>query len=147
MIVSASPTGRFGREYYCTAEMNWPEACAAGRAEGPVAPDGHPQRMACEAQFMEQPCPMFSEHDPQGHWSFDPWFVIDSVNQNHPKNVEAGCGTQFEDHPSWVKRPHRGRLYIQEGMWWMATVHGDLKIKACMAGGTICGVSTFRVDQ
>ena len=143
MIVGSTPKGCFGKEYYASAEMNWPEAAAAGRTCGPVAREGHPQRVACEAQFMEQPCPTYSTTQALGHISFDPWFVIDGVNQNHPKNVAAGCGKQFEDHESWIKEGQ----YIQSGMWLRATVHGDTKVMACMSNGTICGVSKFRVDN
>ena len=143
MIAGSTPKGRFGTAYYCTDEADWPEACAAGRTSGPVAREGHPQRVACEAQFMEQPCPTYSAHDAYTHISFDPWFMIGGVNQNHPKNVAAGCGKQFEDHESWVKEG----AYVQSGMWLRATVHGNTKVKACMANGTICGVSSFRVDN
>ena len=149
MIVTGTPIADFGPEYYCTEEMNWPEACAAGQVRGPVAPDGHPQRLACEQHFNEQPCPTYAAYDADGHISFDPWFALgpDKINQNHPKNVAAGCGEQFVDHESWVKELHDGHWYVQSGMWNVATVHGNTKVMGCIANGLVCGVSKFRVDN
>ena len=58
----ATPLGCFGRDYYCTTGpegMNWPEACAEGKRCGPVAPLGHPQRVACERVFLGADCPVW----------------------------------------------------------------------------------------
>lgn len=109
-----------GTLYYCQEGL-WPERCAQGRRDGPVAPPGHPKRGACENQFYEQKCARFS-YTSSTHMSFDPWIVLDSQNQNHPRNVrECGQG-QFESHESW-KKDNQG--YIKEGQWAWATAHGD----------------------
>jgi hypothetical protein len=114
-----------GENYYCQPGL-WPEACAANRRGGPVAPPGHPLRGACENQFYEQWCARFS-YSSTTHMSFDPWIVLDSENQNHPRNVrECGQG-QFETHPSWLKDD---RGYIKEGQWAWATAHGDGRVCA-----------------
>lgn len=141
--VSATPTAAFGREYYCTAEMNWPEACAAGRNFGPVAPDGHPERLACERQFLQQNCPTFvmAECVGTGNWcpiTFDPWYVIGGVNQNHPRNVEAGCNGA-----DWVRDEGGG---IVQGMFWLATAHGKGYIQACNKGKVVCTKAKFLTD-
>jgi len=141
--VSATPRGEFGVDYYCQPDMNWPEACAAMKSFGPVAPDGHPQRMACEAQFLGQPCPTFSmgtcgdtpEYCPV---TFDPFYVIGGENQNHPVNVAAGC-----DGADWEKVGG----HVVRGMFWLATAHGRGTIKACNKGGTVCTESRFEVDH
>jgi len=115
-----------------------------------VAPDGHPQRLACEQQFLEGCGPLFEMAECTGTPSqcpvaFDPWYVIDGVNQNHPNNVEAGCGGQFTDHVSWVKIGGVGMPI--SGQMWRSSAHGKGKIKACNAAGTVCGVSSFEVDH
>lgn len=142
--ISATPQAQFGQEYYCTQEMNWPEACAAGRVFGPVAPDGHPQRMACEAQFLEQPCPTFQMAECKGTpqqcpVSFDPYYVINGVNQNHPNNVAAGCNGD-----DWVTQPGGGVL---RGMFWTASAHGRGTIRACSKDEVVCTTSSFIVDH
>lgn len=119
-----------GQPYYCQPGL-WPEACVAGRRGGPPAPDGHPNRPACEAHFFQQPCATFSFQSNE-HMSYDPWISIDGVNQNHPRNVRV-CGQgQFETHPSWVKEPYGpgGHLYIVKGQWSWATAHGNGKVCA-----------------
>jgi hypothetical protein len=123
--MGATPLGAFGREYYCQDGL-WPEACQAGRSFGPVAPDGHPDRVACEKQFLELDCPYFSYRS-QEHMSFDPWIALNGVNQNHPRNVAQGCGTQFQDHPSVIKDSN-GRP--QAGQWSWATAHGNGQVCA-----------------
>ena len=147
--VSGTPFGRFGKEYYCSAEMNWPEACASGKIQGPVAPDGHPQRLACEKVFLGQNCPTFSMAQCTGTGAqcpitFDPFYVQGGVNQNHPANVAAGCGGQFTDDPSWVK-DNDG--HIISGQFWMSMPSGKGYIKACDSTGTVCGVSNYEIDQ
>jgi hypothetical protein len=118
--IGATPTARFGTEYYCQEGL-WPEACAAGRRYGPVTPDGHPDRIACEKQFLELDCAHFT-NESSGHFSFDPWISMAGINQNHPRNVES-CGQgQFETHSSWVKD---GGGYIQGGQWSWATAHAE----------------------
>jgi hypothetical protein len=117
-----------GEPYYCQEGL-WPEACAAGRRGGPPAPDGHPNRVACEKQFLELDCPYMSFESEQ-HMSYDPWVSINGVNQNHPRNVLHGCGRQFEDHPSWVKEPYGGKQYIVAGQFYWATAHGNGKVCA-----------------
>ncbi len=119
-----------GRLYYCQPGL-WPEACAAGRRGGPVAPPGHPKKVACEAQFYQRPCAMFSLKSSK-HMSYDPWYVIGGVNQNHPRNVRV-CGQgQFETHPSWVKEDYRGHLYVVAGEWSIASAHTTRE------GGEVC---------
>ena len=131
--MGATARGAFGREYYCLEEVAWPEACAAGRSFGPVAPDGHPDRPAMEAVFMGQACARFSFQSDE-HMSFDPWIVTGSprVNQNHPRNVRV-CGQgQFETHPSWTRDANG---YIQSGQWSWATAHGNGRVCAEAADG------------
>jgi len=148
MNVSATPRGQFGRAYYCSEDMNWPEACAEGRVFGPVAPDGHPQRVACEQHFLGACGPHWTMAVCTGSGNqcpitFDPFYVIDGVNQNHPRNVASGCGEQFKDHPSWAKQDG----HIVAGNFWIASAHGKGYVKACDATGTICGVSNFEVNH
>lgn len=142
--VSATPRGEFGSDYYCQPEMGWPEACASMKHFGPVAPDGHPQRMACEAVFLGQPCPTFSMatcgSSAPGACpvTFDPFYVVDGINQNHPVNVAAGCNGA-----DWQKVGG----HVVEGMFWLATAHGRGTIKACNAGAKVCTESRFEVDH
>jgi hypothetical protein len=75
--------------------------------------------------------------------TFDPFYVIGGVNQNHPANVAAGCGEQFVDDPSWVKVDG----FLLQGMFWTATAHGKGKIRACNADETVCTDSSFEVDH
>jgi hypothetical protein len=133
----ATPWGCFGKEYYCQPGL-WPEACAEGRTCGPVAPDGHPKRVACERQFLELDCPQFTGESAQ-HYSFDPWISLNGVNQNHPRNIEV-CGQgKFETDESWVKEPHGGHFYIVAGQWSWATAHATpgavMKVCASAKGG------------
>lgn len=142
--ISGTPVACFGRDYYCQPDMDWPEACAGPPCPGPVAPEGHPQRVACEAQFLEQPCPTFAQDHCTGSGtqcpiSWDTYIVIDGVNQLHPDNVKAGC---LES--TYVKDPD-GRLLT--GQWWKATAHGKGYLKACNFDGSACGTSTFEIDQ
>jgi hypothetical protein len=132
--VEAQPKARFGRDYYCQPEMNWPAMCAAPRS-GPVAPEGHPQRIACEAQFLGQGCPTFSMAKCSGAGdqcpiTFDPFYMINGINQNHPANVRAGCNGD-----DWIKEDG----HVVKGMFWKATAHGKGRYKACDATGTVCG--------
>jgi hypothetical protein len=124
--------------------MDWPEACAVPPCPGAVAPEGHPQRPACEAQFLEQPCPTFAMDRCTGTGeqcpiTWDTYIVIDGVNQLHPANVRAGCREA-----TYIKDPN-GRLL--SGEWWKATAHGKGYLKACNVDGTVCGTSTFEIDQ
>lgn len=147
--VNMTIVGDFGKleggEYY---KDIWPERYAEGKTWGPLAPDGHPERLAREAAFMEQPCPEWFAYDevPSGSppYNFDPWFVQGGENQNHWRNVEAGCGTWKEPHESWVYWP--GTLKVKSGMFWAFTVHGNLKVKACIGNGGHCTISRFRID-
>ena len=126
--------GAFGRGYYCTDEVDWPEACAKGRSFGPVAPDGHPKRVAWEAHFMGQPCATFSFQS-DTHMSYDPWISIRGINQNHPRNVRV-CGQgQFENHRSWVREVYQDGNYIVAGQWSWATAHGDGLVCAAAKDG------------
>jgi hypothetical protein len=146
--VNFTIVGDFGKledgQYY--GNHGWPEAQAAGRTWGPILPDSHPDRLRYEAIFMEQPCPEWFAYDAQGHHSFDPWFVQDGVNQNHWKNVEAGCGTWLQHHESWVVEQYGNHYYITSGMFWAFTIHGNLKVKACIGNGMRCQVSHFRIN-
>jgi hypothetical protein len=143
MNVSATPRAEFGAAYYCTPEMNWPEACAAGRTFGPVAPDGHPDRLACERQFLQQNCPTFVMAECTGTGNecpitFDPFYVIGGTNQNHPRNVEAGChGTD------WIKDDGG---HVLQGMFWLASAHGKGYVQACNRGKVVCTRATFETD-
>lgn len=120
--------GVWGREHYCQPETNWPEACAEGRDRGPLAPDG-PVRSKWEAHVMGQRCATFS-YESDTHMSFDPWQVQHGVNQNHARNVRV-CGQEWlVDDPSWVKVEHDHHLYIAEGQWAWATVHGNGRVCA-----------------
>ena len=143
MSIGATPFANFGQAYYCTPEADWPEACAAGRRAGPVTREGHPQRLACEQQFLEAPCPTFSMDRCTGVGvecpiTFDPFLIIDGVNQNHPSNVRAGCSEDYvkdpDGHPLW-------------GEWWWATAHGKGYVRACNFDGSVCGISSFEIDQ
>jgi len=132
--MGATPRGQFGRAYYCAPEVAWPEACAKGRSFGPVAPDGHPKRVAWEAHFLGQSCATFS-FESETHMSYDPWISLQGVNQNHPRNVRV-CGQgQFETHPSWRMEPFQGRPYIVAGQWSWATAHGNGRVCAEAADG------------
>lgn len=139
--VTATPQANFGIEYYCQPGL-WPEACRGNRTFGPVAPDGHPKRMACEAQFMEAPCPYFKTKPSPGYglMTFDPYFVIDRVNQNHPNNKTCG-----ED--DWVKVPNGHNLGIVAGSWWLASAHGRGYVIACNADQSVCTQSKWQVDH
>jgi hypothetical protein len=141
MQITGTPVANFGKEYYCS--IGWAEACAEGKIRGPVAQDGHPQKLACEKQFMEVPCPVFSMATCTGTGdqcpiTFDPYFVINGVNQNHPENVKAGCNGE-----DWVKVNGQ----VVKGQFWRATAHGKGFIKACNADQSVCGVSTFEINQ
>jgi hypothetical protein len=120
--------------------MNWPEACTAGRVFGPVAPDGHPQREACEAQFMEAPCPYFMGRctgvGAECPITYDPYFVIGGVNQNHPRNRH--CGEE-----DWVKVDG----HVINGTFWLASAHGKGHVIACNADQSVCTKSGFTIDQ
>jgi hypothetical protein len=123
--------------------MNWPEACAEGRSFGPVAPDGHADRITCEAVFLEAPCPTFSMERCTGAGAqcpitFDPFIVIDDENQLHPRNVAAGCSTEYE-------KDEGG--HVLKGSFWWATAHGKGHIRVENADGSVHGVSTFEIDQ
>jgi hypothetical protein len=140
--ITATPTGCFGRDYYCS--IGWQEACDEGMECGPVAPEGDPQRPPCEAQFLEVPCPHFvmdrcTGTGEQCPITFDTYIVIDGVNQLHPANVRAGCRES-----TYVKDPD-GRLL--SGEWWKATAHGKGYIRACNFDSSVCGISTFEIDQ
>jgi hypothetical protein len=136
--ITATPIATFGKEYYCA--IGWTEACNEGKVRGPVGPDG-PDRLPCEKVFMEANCPTFSMARCTGVGNqcpitFDPYFVIDGVNQNHPENVAAGCNGD-----DWVKVDGQ----VVKGMFWRATAHGKGTVQACNGDGTICGVQ--EVDQ
>jgi hypothetical protein len=127
-----------GEPYYCQPGL-WPERCAEGKPGGPVAPDGHPARPACEARFLQQPCATF-RYESNTHMSFDPWICIHEegqatgqcTNQNHPRNVRV-CGQgKFETHPSWEKD---AQGYIKAGQWSWATAHGNGTVCAEARGG------------
>lgn len=132
--VGYTPWAEFGRDYYCREEVDWPEACAEGRSRGPVAPEGHPKRVEWEKHFLGQPCATFS-YESNEHMSFDPYYVIDGVNQNHPRNVRVCGQTKFGGDPSWVKEEHGGHFYISRGQWSIASAHGNGEVCAEAKGG------------
>jgi hypothetical protein len=146
--VGATPLAEFGTAYYCQESVAWPEACAAGRTFGPVAPDGHPKRLECEQAFLEECGPVMSMSSCTGTSgecpvTFDPFYYINGQNQNHPSNVAAGCGGQFTDHDSWVKVDGG----VVSGAMWASIAHGKGYIKACNGPGTVCTSSSFEVDK
>jgi hypothetical protein len=140
--ISGTPVATFGKDYYCA--IGWAEACNEGETRGPVASEGVPTRLAREACFLEAPCPMFSMDHCTGTGgqcpiTWDPYIVIDGVNQNHPENVRAGCRES-----TWIRDPGDG---IVRGEWWKASAHGKGYLKACNFDGSVCGTSTFEIDQ
>jgi len=138
--VSATPLGAFGRDYYCQPGL-WPEACRGGRWYGPVAPDGHPKRAACERVFLEAPCPYWKsegEPGPQFPLGYDPYYVINGTNQNHPRNRKCG-----ED--DWYKIDGNGMPV--RGSWWLASAHGIGYPVACNADKSVCTKASFKVDH
>lgn len=140
--ISATPYACFGRAYYCS--IGWAEACAEGKNCGPVAPEGNPQRLACEQRFLEAPCPTFTMDHCTGTGdqcpiTWDPYIVIGGVNQFHPENVRAGC------RESKIVRDPAGNLIL--GEWWKATAHGKGFLKACNGDRSVCGISTFEINQ
>lgn len=141
--ISATPKGQFGKAYYCA--IGWAEACAEPDSFiGPVAPEGHPERQACEAQFLEAPCPLMLEAKCTGTGNqcpitWDPYIVIGGVNQFHPENVRAGCREGL------FRRDAQGNLI--GGEWWKATGHGKGFVKACNFDASVCGVAQFEIDQ
>ena len=120
MAVSGTPVANFGAAYYCA--IGWAEACAEGKVRGPVAPDGDPNRLACEGQFLEAPCPTFSMAECTGTGAqcpitFDPYICLPGgdpkcVNQNHPSNVAAGCRES-----TWIRDAGK----VVKGEFWWAT--------------------------
>jgi hypothetical protein len=129
--IRVTPLAAFGLEYYCRAEVQWAEACNAGRWFGPVAPEGHAKRVEWENHFLGQMCATFS-YESVGHMSFDPYIVRNEVNQNHPENIRHCGQTKFGGDPSWERDPQG---YIKAGQWSWATAHGDGKICASAANG------------
>jgi len=129
--ITLQPKARFGKDYYCQPGMNWPAMCAAPR-RGPVAPEGHPARTACEAQFLEAPCPtvygVCTGTGEQCPITFDPYYMIDGKNQNHPANKEC-------DEAGWIKEDG----HVVEGEIWRATAHGKGNVVACDKSKTVCG--------
>jgi len=141
MVRDVTPEGEFGRIYYCQPGL-WREACRAGRSFGPVVPPGHPDEQACVTAFLGAPCPYWGgECTGTGNEcpiTYDPYFVIGGVNQNHPKNVEAGCRVE-----TWW--PGRGQP--RRGEWWVATSHGRGYLTACDGTRTVCGKSPWVIAQ
>ncbi len=145
--VSFVVRGRFGEEHYCQPGL-WPEACEAVRTFGLPIPDGHPNQIGWTQRFMQQTAAHFVMGQCTGSGeqcpiTFDTFYVIGGVNQNHPRNVRWGAGTQFTDHWTWKKKD--GRLV--SGQWAIASAHGKGYVRVCIAGGTICGVSKFEVNH
>ena len=137
--ISGTPIASFGVAY-CQA-AGWTD----GRSRCAVAIDGHPERLACEAHFLEAPCPTFSAERCTGTGyqcpiTWDPYIVIDGVNQNHPENVRAGCRES-----TFITDPGSGQVI--SGEWWKASAHGKGFLKACNADGSVCGTSSFEIDQ
>lgn len=136
--ISGTPIASFGVAYCRNA--GWTD----GRSRCAVAIDGHPERLPCEAHFLEAPCPTFSADRCTGTGdqcpiTYDPFIVIDGLNQNHPENVRAGCRES-----TFVTDP-AGQVI--SGEWWKASAHGKGFLKACNADGSVCGVSAFEIDQ
>ena len=61
------------------------------------------------------------------------------VNQYHPANVRAGCREGLDE------RNEEGR--IVRGEFWKATAHGKGYLRACKFDGSVCGISSFEIDQ
>jgi hypothetical protein len=137
--ISGTPLAAFGVAYCRNA--GWTD----GRSRCAVAIDGHPERLPCEKRFLEAPCPTFSADRCTGTGyecpiTYDPFIVIDGKNQNHPENVRAGCRES-----TFVPNPEGSGVLA--GEWWKASAHGKGFLKACNADGSVCGVSTFEIDQ
>lgn len=100
-----TPLARFGADY-CRA-AGWTD----GRSECAAAPDGHPDRVACERQFLALECPRFLHHECLGAGeqcpvTFDPYVAVDPdgpegplppADQPFPANVAAGCPRDPQD--------------------------------------------------
>jgi hypothetical protein len=98
----ATALADFGADYYC--RIGWTAACNEGRRTGPVAPDGHPQRVACERAFMGVRCPRFlhskcSGTGDQCPLTFDPYVFDHALGREvpFPPNVAADCPMDPQD--------------------------------------------------
>jgi hypothetical protein len=94
------------------------------------------------AAFIEAPCPTWkgicTGSGNECPITFDPFFVINGVNQNHPANVRAGCRVE-----TW--KPEHG--HKQEGEWMVATSHGKGHLVACDGSGTVCDKTEYEISQ
>lgn len=93
-----TPLGRFGADY--CAKAGWTD----GRSECAAAPDGHPNRVACERQFIALECPRFMHHECLGTGeqcpvTFDPYFFNKEtgLDEPFPANVAANCPRDPQD--------------------------------------------------
>lgn len=138
-----TPKARFGKDYYCSKEMNWPEACAAGRSEGPVAPDGHPQRLACERQFTgSTACPLAKMRKCTGSGAqcpitFDAWVWDANLGKEVPHNINRVAGCTEEE-----MLPQNGTQV--RGQWLQPSGKGTFAV--CFEDGQTCSVSP-EIDQ
>ena len=93
-----TPLGRFGADY--CRKAGWTD----GRSECAAAPDGHPQRPACERQFIAISCPLWLHYECLGVGqqcpvTFDPYFFNQETGKEEPfpANVSAGCPRDPQD--------------------------------------------------
>jgi hypothetical protein len=146
-----------GWPYYCQEGM-WPERCEQilngdhGKKFGPVVPDGTPKAIedACNAVFLEQPCPTFRMAECTGTGgqcpiTFDPFYMQGDppVNQNHPRNVRPPACPE-----DYIKDADGHPL---EGQWRIASAHGKGRVEACSFGEEdnppVCTTSKFQVNN
>lgn len=113
-----TPLARFGAEY--CAKAGWTD----GRSECAAAPDGHPDRVACERQFIAIECPRFLHHECLGTpgqcpVTFDPYFFNHEtgLDEPFPANVAANCPRDPQD--STDVRAYK------------VTAHGKGRFKVC----------------
>jgi hypothetical protein len=125
----ATPFGCFGKDYYCSEEMDWPAACTLQRSCGPVAPDGHPQRVACERIFLGTDCPVWKGEctDPITGASCPITFDILIGDDPHPMNKT--CPAPTGNH----RAEGRGKV-------WACAVDEDGKL-------VTCSTRPLKVDQ
>jgi hypothetical protein len=134
----ATPFGCFGRDYYCSEAMNWPEACADARSCGPVAPDGHPQREVCEQAFLGTECPVWwGECTPPITGASCP-ITFDVLIGDDPHRMNETCP---DPHPNHQENP--------EVFWGRPEGRGKVWACAVMPDGSVvaCTETPKRVDQ
>jgi hypothetical protein len=127
--LTTTPFACFGGEYCANAGWTDGRTCCA------VAPDGHPQKRACEIQFAGAQCPRWYG-DCTGIGPPECPITFDTLigNDPHPMNANAQCPNPYPNHQ---ERPEVfwGR---PEGKGW---------VFACNHDFTVCGRYNQIVDQ